>query len=133
MNIFVSGKFEDRKEIKNLLVRLENLGHKITYDWTDHIPIKPYIDNQELANKYCVNELEGILKCDVLIYLSDKKGTTLKMEYGAALIRSLIEKYPIIYAVGEYNDASPWFFHENTRRRDSIEEVIEEISEIKAL
>ncbi len=108
--------------------RIEELGHEVSYDWTTHKPIKPYSQNAQMAAQYSNNELEGILECDIFIYLSDKKGTTLPMEYGAALILAKKTGMILVYAVGEFNDKSPWFFHPLVKRKDSIDEVIKEIS-----
>ena len=95
------------------------------------MPIKPYIDNQDLAQKYCKNELKGIMEADILLFLSHEKGTTLMMEYGAALMKNLINGKPRIYVVGEQNARSIWFFHPNVKRVDSVEGALEDIKRIK--
>ncbi|MFP4402403.1 MAG: hypothetical protein ACLFPL_04175 [Candidatus Nanoarchaeia archaeon] len=130
MRIYVAGKFEEREEIRLIYNRLEELGHTIVYDWTKHSPIKPYHKNQDLALEYCEEELEGILNCDVFIGMLYKKGTTLLMEIGAAIMLAKYNPNIKIYIVGEYNTSSPWLFNSLIRRRDSIDEVIEELSNI---
>ncbi|MEZ4200002.1 MAG: hypothetical protein R3B69_00120 [Candidatus Paceibacterota bacterium] len=49
------------------------------------------------------NELSAILDSDVFIYLSHERGTTLHMEFGAALAKAAFGKPIAIYAVGEHN------------------------------
>ncbi len=107
MKVYIAGKFEDKETILNLHKKIKKLGHTLSYDWTTHKNIKPYLKNKETARQYAENELKGIVDCDVFIYLSHERGTTLPMEFGAAL--SLLKKTgkPLVYAVGEFNDRSP--------------------------
>jgi len=130
MKIYVAGKFEKKDLIHDVYRRIEELGHEVSYDWTTHKPIKPYVQNTEIATQYSDNELEGIAKCDVFIYLTDENGTTLPMEFGAALILAKTRGNPLVYAVGEFNDKSPWFFNPVVKRKNSIGEVIKELSEM---
>ena len=130
MKIYVAGKFEKKDLIHDVYRRIEELGHEVSYDWTIHKPIKPYSQNVETATQYSSNELEGITKCDVFIYLTDEKGTTLLMEFGAALILAKTRGNPLVYAVGEFNDKSPWFFNSLVKRKNSIDEVIKELSKM---
>ena len=106
------------------------MGHQIAYDWTQHKPIKPYSQNQEMARQYSNNELSGILDSDIFICLTHEAGTTLLMEFGAALILNSKVGKPLVYAVGNSNEKSPWFFNSRVQRRNSIEEVLAEISKM---
>lgn len=128
MKIYIAGKFNKKDLIHDIYIKIKEIGHQISYDWTEHKPIKPYSENQKTAAQYSDNELKGIAECDVFIYLTDEKGTTLPMEFGAALILAKTKDKPIVYAVGEFNDKSPWFFNPLVKRRDCIKEVIEELS-----
>ena len=130
MKIYVAGKFDKKDLILDVYKRIEEIGHEVSYDWTTHKPIKPYSENSKIAAQYSNNELEGISKCDVFIYLTDEKGTTLPMEFGAALVLAKTRDKPLVYAVGEFNDKSPWFFSPLVKRKNSIDEVIEELSEM---
>jgi len=127
MKIYVAGKFEDKAEVQELYKKIEELGHQVAYNWTTHKPIKPYSQNQEMARQYSDNELSGILGSDIFIFLTHEAGTTLLMEFGAALILNKKTGKPVIYAVGKFNDRSPWFFNSRVQRRNSIDVVIEEI------
>ncbi|HOI18356.1 MAG TPA: hypothetical protein PLX15_00640 [Candidatus Woesearchaeota archaeon] len=129
LKVYVAGKFEKKLIVLNLYERLKSMGHEISYDWTNHIEIKPYSENVRLATTYSDSELEGISNSDVFIYLSDNEGTTLKMEVGAAIMAKMITGSPKqIYIVGEYNDKSPWFMNEKfVKRLDNIDDVIKDI------
>ena len=127
MKIYIAGKFEDRVKISELYKKVKEMGHEVAYDWTDHKPIKPYPQNQERAQQYSNNELFGILDSDIFICLTHEAGTTLLMEFGAALILNKKNGKPLVYVVGDFKDKSPWFFNSGVIRRDSVEEVLTEI------
>ena len=116
MKIYVAGKFEKKELIQKVYEKIKELGHSVSYDWTTHKHIKPYVNNQEIAVQYGNSELNGISVCDIFIYLSDEKGTTLPMEFGAALMLAKTKGKPLIYVVGEFNDKSPWFFNSLVKR-----------------
>jgi len=127
LKIYVAAKFERKKIISYLYKKILEKRHSISYDWTTHKPIKPYENNVGTVRIYSNNELNGIMNCDVFIYISDNSGTTLPMEFGAALIHAKKTGKPKIYVVGEFNNQSPWFFNELVKRKDSIKEVLEEL------
>lgn len=130
MKVYVAGKFQKKNLVREVYRRIKDLSYEVAYDWTTHDPIKPYSQNAQLATQYAHNELDGIADSDVFIYLSDQRGTTLPMEFGAALMRAKTHSDLLVYAVGEFNDKSPWFFNELVKRRDSVDEVIEELREL---
>lgn len=127
MKIYIAAKFEKKDLVLDYYQKLKALGHEVAYDWTVHKNIKPYLENQDTARVYATNELHGILDCDVFIHIPDEKGTTLFMEFGAALALCAIKNKPIIYAVGEFNSKSPWFFNSLVRRKATIEEALSEL------
>lgn len=127
MKIYVAGKFQKKKEIIEIYNRMKLLGHEISYDWTTHKNIKPYSQNSKIAAKYSEKELKGIEDCDLFIYLSDEGGTTLPMEFGSALILAKIKNKPKVYALGDFNDKSPWFFNKRVKRVNSIDDLIKDL------
>lgn len=68
LNLFVSGSWENREIIRNLMTRLQELGYKITADWTNHT-------DQGRATEYAAEDLKGICACDALIYCHDSHKT----------------------------------------------------------
>jgi len=127
MEIYVVAKFEKKDFVHEVYKRLEALGHHISYDWTTHKPIKPYRENSELARTYGENEILAILNSDVIIAFPDETGGTLFLEIGAGIILSATRGKPKVYVVGEYNAKSPWFFSRFVERRDTLEQVLEEL------
>ncbi len=130
MKIYISGKFERKDEILKLYERVRKLGHEISYDWTTHKDMSPWIQNPEMALGYSNNEINGILNCDVFIFIADEKGTTMLMELGAAIALQKKTGKPAVYAVGRFTERSPWFFNDAVKRKSSVDEVLDEIGKI---
>lgn len=130
MKFYVAAKFEKKEEVLAIYKKIKDMGHSISYDWTQHKNIKPYSENQETAREYSEKELLGIVDSDIFIYLSDEKGTTLHMEFGSALINSVWAGKPKIYVVGKFNDESPWFFHKKVERRETIDDVLKDFKTV---
>ena len=127
-NVYVAGKFQRKGEVIEIYDKLRDIGHTVSYDWTKHDNIKPYSENPDRAREYCENEVEAITESDVFIYLTQDKGTTNKMEYGAALMKAVLQSNITVYAVGEYNTSSPWFFHPKIKRVESPDKAIADLS-----
>ena len=78
MKFFVSGKFEDRKNVRKLMDEIEELGHTITYDWT--------IDEED-AEGYpvvnTINDTRGVQICETLacrfIEVNDYRGALVEL------------------------------------------------------
>lgn len=130
MKIYVAAKFENKDAVHALYAKLKALGHTIAYDWTTHQSIKPYDQNQARAHEYSKNELEGIANCDIFIFLSAQSAHTLFIELGAAIMAREQTGKPTIYAVGEFNSTSPWFFNNHVQRVTSIEEVLQKLKAV---
>lgn len=130
MKIYVAAKSEKKEKVLDLYREIRKLGHSISYDWTVHENYKPYEKNQKTARKYSERELLGIISSDVFIYLSHEFGTTLKMEFGAALSLNKTTGKPIIFAVGNFLNQSPWLFNPSVRRRKNTRQVLKEIAEL---
>ena len=127
MKFYIAGKFEEVDIIHKLFDRVRAAGHVISYDWTTHIKAKPYIENVSLIRGYAANEIQAILDSDVFIYLTHERGTTLHMEYGAALAKKKMGGNIKIYAVGENNTRSPWYFNPLAKRVDTVDEAFTDL------
>ncbi len=123
MKFYIAGKFEEVNQIHALFDRVRQLGHEISYDWTTHIKSKPYTEHVDRIRGYAENELRAILDSDVFVYLTHERGTTLHMEYGAALAKKRLGGETKIYVVGEHNTRSPWYFNPLVTRVASVDEV----------
>lgn len=123
MKFYIAGKFEEKDTVLALYKRVRAAGHEIAYDWTTHIKSKPYQEHLERIQGYAENELNAILDSDVFVYLTNERGTTLHMEFGAALAKAASGKPIRIFAVGQYNTRSPWYFNSLVERVSTTEEV----------
>jgi hypothetical protein len=123
MKFYIAGKFEEVDIVHELFERVRSLGHEVAYDWTTHIKAKPYEENVELIRSYAENELTAILDSDVFVYLTHERGTTLHMEFGAALAKAAAGSDIRIFAVGQHNNRSPWYFNTHVERVSSVDEV----------
>lgn len=126
LRFYIAGSFSKREEVKLLMNRIEELGHRISLDWTTHLYVKPYEENLELAARYTKEDIEGVRDCDIFVLIPEEEGgTTQFAELGAAIV---IEDVKRIFVVGPHNTRSMIFIHPKIERVDSIEEVF-----IKAL
>jgi hypothetical protein len=127
MKIYVAGKFENKPRVQALQAQLMEMGHTISYDWTQHVGIKPYNENMAQARIYANNEIQAIKNSDVFIAFIDAKGTTLLLEIGAALMQHANTGKPKIYLIGALAKSSPWFFTDHINIKESPQEILTEI------
>lgn len=93
--------------------------------------IKPYANNQELAGKCVVSQVDSILESDIFILFAHHDGTGVFTEFGAALALAQLHGKPVIYAVGDetVQAAAMFHYHPLIQWRTSLEEVLQEIGE----
>lgn len=127
MKFYIAGKFEEKEQVLTVFERVRLAGHEVAYDWTTHIKSKPYRDHVERIQGYAENELTAILDSDVFVYLTSERGTTLHMEFGAAIAKAKQFGNIAIYAVGEHNERSPWYFHPLVKRVDTVDAVFADL------
>jgi hypothetical protein len=127
MKFYIAGKFEEIDVVRDVYAKVQKLGHEISYDWTTHVKIKPYEENVEIAQRYAENEIKAILDSDVFVYLSNERGTTLHMEYGAALAKAWQGGQIKIFIVGENNNRSPWYFNHLVTRVSNLDGVFQNL------
>ena len=127
MKFYIAARFGMKEEVKEIYKKLQEKGHEIVGDWTLHLPIKPYDQNQEMSKNYSEEDIQGVLDCDVFLLITDGAGTGMYVELGAAIASFLQNKKPSIYAIGEHNSRSMFYFHPVVKRRDTVEEVLDEI------
>ena len=128
---YVASRFALKNEIRKIYSELKKLGYQIHGDWTEHQPIKPYEKYPELSRDCSIEDLDFARKSDLFILISDEEGTGMHTELGAAIDHYLEFKKPIIYVIGKHLSASMFFFHPVVRRRETIEQVVEELKRIK--
>lgn len=126
--VYIASRFDRKQEVVELCKRFKKLGYEISVDWTVHEPIKPYEDNIAHARQYSIEDMRGIIGCDLFVLLTDKEGTGIYAELGAAIFSNLEHGKPKIYVVGDYLSNCMFYFHPSVNRRKTIDEVIKEIN-----
>jgi len=124
---YVASRFAAKERVKEIYSELEKMGYSIPGNWTNHQPIKPYEKYPELSEEYAVTDLDFARNSDLFILISEGAGTGMHTELGAAMDHFLEFKKPIIYVIGEHLDSSMFFFHPAIKRKQTIEQVIEEL------
>lgn len=125
MKFYIAARFAHKEEVRRLHKIVRARGHEIVCDWTMYLPIKPYGENPDKAERYSLEDLEGVRGCEVFVLIDDKEGTGMHSELGAAIILG-----KIVYVIGENNERSMFYFHPAVKRRSSIEEVLDECEDL---
>ena len=110
MRIYVAAKFCDRLMVREVYKRLEENGHTVTVDWTNHEQ-----DTDEDKRHWSEVDIQGIRDCDALIavFIEERHQRGAMIEIGAALglnkpvliigyseSTSTLLKHPLIERVG---------------------------------
>ncbi len=125
MKICIAARFGEKDKVRDLYEKFQNKGHEIIVDWTIYKPAKPYGDNSDISRGYSVEDIDGARNCDIFVILTDEAGTGMYIELGAAIASNLEKGKPDIYAVGENNSCSMFYFHPSVRCVSSVEEIFE--------
>lgn len=102
MRVYVAGNWNKRKEIREMMDRLEDMGHSITHDWTSY---EQTYSDEHARNKDCaLRDVGGVVEADLVIALLTEpdyayRGTS--SELGAALACRALrgEQKPAIWIV----------------------------------
>jgi hypothetical protein len=127
MKVYVASRFARRADVRRLHRQLIARGHEVSADWTCHERAKPYSRHTDLARAYAVQDANGAVGCDVFILLTDRAGTGMYVELGAALASNVLRGRPRIFVVGRHLSRSMFFYHPRVERRGSAGEVFDEI------
>lgn len=128
MKIFVSGRFPDIKNIKEILKNLKANGHEIIFDWTIKGNLKPYSLNTVRARNFSIKAIKSINESDIFIFVTHPQiagGSS--VELGAAINSYEIRKKPKIFMVGKSNTSVVFYYHPAVNKRKDIKQVIQEI------
>jgi hypothetical protein len=124
VKIYIATRFNRKKEVQKLIKLLKGKDHQIVADWTNHPPIKPYQESQNLSEEFSVLAVNGIKNSDIFILLSDQGGTGMYAELGLAIGNYIQSGKPKIFVVGDYNSRSMFFYHPSVTRLSNIKQLI---------
>lgn len=126
MKFYIASRFSRIPDVRNIIKILEEKGHEVSFDWTQHKRLIPYKDNLDLAKEYAIDDAKGVLNCDIFILLTDEAGTGMYVEFGIALGLAIKIGKPKIFVVGTYDNCS-FYYHPSVCWKNTIEDVLEEI------
>lgn len=124
MKFYIAARFGLKEEVRAIYRRQQASGHQVTMDWTEHLPLKPYAQNPDIAKAYSIEDLQGVRDCDVFLLLSDEAGTGMYAELGAAIATKLERGRPEIFVVGPHNARSLFYFPPAVQRETHLDHVL---------
>jgi len=128
VKFYIAARFTEKDKVRGIYQLLKKNGHQITADWTLHKPIKPYDKNAEIARDYALEDMNGVIDCDVFVLIaSEDTGTGSAGELGAAILSQAKLGKPKIYVIGEYMGNNFFYFHPTVIRKNNIEEVLDDL------
>ena len=138
MKFYIAARFSKKEQVREIYKKLAEKGHEVHTDWTVHKPIYPYSSDKKLASQYAQEDLNGASGCDVFVLLADEfsdsgpnknsTGRGMFIEFGAAILSSILNGSPRVFVIGPDNDKAIFHFHPNVTRKNTIDEVLNEIA-----
>ena len=127
MKFYVTGRSSNYELIEATFAQIKELGHTVTFQWTDLPMVKPYGEHEQEAAEFAAAGIQGVVDADVYIIFVHKDGNGVFTEFGAALAANVINSSPIIYAVGADKSPAMFNYHPVIKWRKDIETVFDEI------
>ncbi len=122
MKFYVAGKFQDRKNVRKLMDKIEGLGHTITYDWT---PDEVNAEGYPIMNT--INDTRGVQLCDGYVgrFVEENHYRGALVELGIAL--GLGKR---IYIIGHAEDNCIFINHPSIQKFETELECLSYIRQI---
>ncbi len=122
MRFYIAGKFQDRKNVRKLMDKIQDLGHTITYDWT--------IDEENAAGYPILNTLRdarGVQICDTYVgrFIKKNRYRGALVEFGIAL--GLGKRICII---GHEADGCIFTNHPSVQRFDNEQDFLDYVMKV---
>lgn len=127
MKFYIAARFGLKDEVRSMYKVLQEKGHGVIADWTEHKPIKPYGENPSLSRDYSIEDIDAVTNCDVFVIVSDEAGTGMYVELGAAIASNLKNGRPKIYVIGGNTDRVMFYFHPSVIKKATFEEVLKDL------
>jgi hypothetical protein len=128
MKFYVASKVENLVAVKKLIALLTSMGHVVTEDWTEKVAtdltgaaLRQYLQAR------AVEDYNGVVTCDVLVFLNHPRCAGSFTEFGIALP---ISKIVVVVGAWEEDNPSNVFFHlPDVHHFDTDEEAAEFVNE----
>jgi hypothetical protein len=128
VKIYVAGKWEQRGVIGEHIRILKCLGYQVTHNWTNESDEGLEGENRTRYLQTCAaDDLEGVLRADVLLVFHHPGGQGLFVEVGAALATRRI---PVL-VLGDDAGRTPIFYTlPQVKRLQTWDEVLRELARL---
>ncbi len=130
MKIYLASKADRKEEVQSMKTTIEQHGHVMTVDWTqDEWIERPYDESKGKAQYRAERDIKAIAESDAFVLLTEEVANNKGMyvELGAAIILHTQTKKPKVYIIGDYTSHGIFFFHSSVIRKQSIEEVLDDL------
>ena len=128
--VYIAGKVGKEGTVRELIAALEKRGYFVPFDWTTISLEKPFKDDP-CTPASAERMIRGAMEADIVIVLCQKEGGIgYHIETGAAIASCLAPPFALggrrkrVYAVGEGNDRSAFYFHPEVARIDTVESLL---------
>ena len=92
IKFYIAGRTKDSKQIKELAIKLEELGYRNSFNWTVEPSYKPYSHNYRLASLFAQKTLRHIKDADYLVLIWDSTLYGALIEFGFFLAQNSATK-----------------------------------------
>ena len=127
MKWYFASRTRHQYKLASLSKQLEEIGEIIESTWVyieDNLI--PFTEHIEATQKLAVQDIDGVLRSDILVLISDPSGTDMFAEFGAALAKKSLTPNSIrIYIVGEHSTRSLIQLHPAVVHLSTIQEVFQ--------
>lgn len=134
MKVYIASRLIKRDYVKGLNKLLINSGHTIPFDWTKGRTgksMKPYDKNVRLSRTTAKREISAISNCDIFILISDRSGTGMYVELGAAIVSQLTFGRPQIFVLGKYTSHTLFYFHPSITIVSTIDQLMAKLTTLE--
>ncbi|KKN74989.1 hypothetical protein LCGC14_0384910 [marine sediment metagenome] len=122
MKFYVAGKWEDRKNCRKLMDKIQDLGHAISYDWTTG---EETDEGYPIVN--AINDTRGVQVSDVYVgrFIDKNNYKGALVELGIAL--GLNKR---IFIIGHAIDSCIFCHHPSVRRFENESEFLSYVRQV---
>lgn len=126
MKWYFASRTRHREALIELEKGLKSQGQKVVSEWVHVYDLIPYAENLARTQETAEKVVHAINDADIFVLISDREGTDMFVELGAALAKYDRSPDSIrIYIVGDHNKRSLMQLHRAITHLSSMNEVLE--------
>lgn len=129
MRVYVSSRFDNTEQVREVNKMVLAKGWELAFDWTQFQKID-VIKNISISRSRSSTEIISILDSHAFILINCDDGCGMYVELGAAITSCLKTGHPLIYVTGDHLDRSIFFYHPAVKVMENIEDIFEDITQV---